>query len=67
MNRKRIVIGIGLFAGGIAMVACARHCRRVMSERGGAGHSCLPASRRPRGIARRSDEDRGHELPALAA
>jgi hypothetical protein len=67
MNRKRIVIGIGLLAAGIALVTCARHCRRMMSERGGVGHSCLPASSRSRGSAQRSDEDRAHELAALAA
>lgn len=56
MNGKRIQIEIGLLAAGIAVGACARHCRRATSGRRGAGHalSCGIPSTCDRGW--RSDE-----------
>ena len=67
MNRKRIVIGIGLFAAGIALVTAARHCLRLMSERANAGPSCLPAACRPGATPSSPDEEQDRESPALAA
>ena len=67
MNRKRIVIGIGLFAAGIALVTAARHCRRLMSERANAGPSCPPAACRPGATAPRPNREQDSESPALAA
>jgi hypothetical protein len=69
MNRKRIVIGIGLFAAGIALVTAVRHCRRLMSERAGAGagSSCVPESCRPCPTAPRPDEEQDRASSALAA
>jgi hypothetical protein len=67
MNRKRIVIEIGLFAAGIALATAARHCRRLMSERANAGPSCLPAACRPGASAPCPAGEQGRESPALAA
>ena len=67
MNRKRIVIGTGLFAAGIALVTAARHCRRLMSERAGRSLSCLPAACRPGATAPSPDGEPNREPPALAA
>ena len=43
MSRKRVVVGIGLLTGGIAMATCARHCRRVMSQHWPMGKAPAPA------------------------
>jgi hypothetical protein len=67
MNRKRIVIGTGLFAGAIALVTVARHCRRLLSERVSAGSSCAPAACRPAATGAQPDGEQGRESPALAA
>jgi hypothetical protein len=67
MNRKRIVIGIGLFAAGTALATAARHCRRLMSEGANAGPSCLPADCRPGPTAARPGGEQDRESPAIAA
>lgn len=63
MDRKRLVIGLGLFAVAIGV----RHCLRAMREHGGVGQRRLSEACRPADCMRRRDHDRDQEAAALAA
>ena len=67
MNRKRLVMGVGLFAAAIALVIGMRHCLRAMREHGGVGQRRLSETCRPADCMRRRDHDRDQEAAALAA
>ena len=67
MNRKRLVIGIGVFGAAIAMVTCVRHCRRMMSERGATGQNSLMECCGPARRARHTRDQQRPVSPALAA
>ena len=67
MDRKRLVIGVGLFAAAIAMVIGLRRCLRAMHEHGGFGQRRPPEACRPADCMRRLDHDRDQEAAALAA
>lgn len=67
MNRKRLVLGVGLFAAGSALLIGMRHCLRAMREHGRVGQRRLSEACRPADCMRRPDHDRKQEAAALAA
>ena len=67
MYRKRLVIGVGLFAAAVAPVVGMRHCLRAMREHGGIGQRHLSEACRPADCMRRRGHDRDQEAAALAA
>jgi hypothetical protein len=66
MNRKRLVVGVGLFVAAIALVIGARHCLRAMREHRGVGQRLLEACR-PADCMRRRDHYGDLQAAALAA
>ena len=67
MNRKRLVIGIGLFVAAIAATTCVRYCLDAMRQHRGFGQRRALDARRPAARMRSRDRDRDQEAAALAA
>jgi hypothetical protein len=67
MDRKRLVIGIGLFATAIALVTCVKHCLRAMSKHGAAHQQSRLGACNPADCILRSERDQHQEAAALAA
>jgi hypothetical protein len=66
MNRKRLVIGIGLFVAAIAATTCVRYCLRAMRQHGVGQRRAWETRRRAARVGSR-DRDRDQQAAALAA
>jgi hypothetical protein len=67
MDRKRLVIGVGLFAAAIVLVIGVRHCLGALREHGGVAQRRLLDACRPTDCIRRRDHDGDQEAAAFAA
>lgn len=67
MNRKRLVIGIGLFVAAIAATTCVRYCLDAMRQHRGFGQRRALEARRLAARVGGRNRDRDQDAAALAA